>query len=57
MRAITINAQDRTITEAEIDGLLESLQQIVGGLRLLGSISRQRHMASTYGIDGDRDNQ
>ena len=32
MRAIVINAQDRTITETEIDGSLESLQEIVGGL-------------------------
>ena len=32
MRAIIINAQDRTVTETEIDGSLESLQQIVGGL-------------------------
>jgi hypothetical protein len=32
MRAIIINAQDRTITETEIDGSLKSLQQIVGGL-------------------------
>jgi hypothetical protein len=32
MRAIIINPQDRTITETEIDGLLKSLQQIVGGL-------------------------
>ena len=32
MRAIIINAQHRTITEAEIDGSLASLQQIVGGL-------------------------
>lgn len=32
MRAIIINAQDRTITESEIDGSLKSLQQIVGGL-------------------------
>jgi hypothetical protein len=32
MRAIVINAQDRTITETEIDGKLKSLQQIVGGL-------------------------
>jgi uncharacterized protein DUF3846 len=31
MRAIIINAQDRTITETEIDGRLKSLQQIVGG--------------------------
>jgi hypothetical protein len=32
IRAIIINAQDRTITETEIDGSLESLQEIVGGL-------------------------
>ena len=32
MRAIVINAKDRTITEIEIDGSLESLQRIVGGL-------------------------
>ena len=32
MRAIIINAKDRTITETEIDGSLEALQQIVGGL-------------------------
>ena len=32
MRAIIINAKDRTITETEIDGSLKSLQQIVGGL-------------------------
>jgi hypothetical protein len=32
MRAIVINAQDRTITETEIDGKLKSLQAIVGGL-------------------------
>jgi hypothetical protein len=32
MRAIVINAQDRTITETEIDGSLTSLQQIVGGM-------------------------
>jgi Domain of unknown function (DUF3846) len=32
MRAIIINAKDRTVTEAEIDGLLQSLQNIVGGL-------------------------
>jgi hypothetical protein len=31
MRAIIINAQDRTITETEIDGSLKSLHQIVGG--------------------------
>jgi hypothetical protein len=32
MRAIIINAKDRTITETEIDGSLKSLQNIVGGL-------------------------
>jgi Domain of unknown function (DUF3846) len=32
MRAIIINATDRTITEIEIDGSLKTLQQIVGGL-------------------------
>jgi hypothetical protein len=32
MRAIVINAEDRTITETEIDGSLESLQRIVGGM-------------------------
>jgi uncharacterized protein DUF3846 len=32
MRAIIINAKDRTVTETEIDGSLQSLQQIVGGL-------------------------
>jgi hypothetical protein len=32
MRAIIINAKDRTIIETEIDGSLETLQQIVGGL-------------------------
>jgi hypothetical protein len=32
MRAIIINATDRTITETEIDGALKTLQQIVGGL-------------------------
>jgi hypothetical protein len=32
MRAIIVNAQDRTITETEIDGSLKSLQRIVGGL-------------------------
>ena len=32
MRAIIINAKDSTITEAEIDGSLKSLQHIVGGL-------------------------
>ena len=31
MRAIIINAKDRTITATEIDGSLKSLQQIVGG--------------------------
>jgi len=32
MRAIVINAADRTVSEAQIDGSLKSLQQIVGGL-------------------------
>lgn len=32
MRAIVINAKDRTVNETEIDGSLESLQQIVGGM-------------------------
>ena len=32
MRAIIINAEHRTVSEAEIDGSLKSLQQIVGGL-------------------------
>jgi hypothetical protein len=32
MRAIVINAEDRTITETEIDGSLETLQRIVGGM-------------------------
>lgn len=32
MRAIVIDAEDRAITETEIDGKLHSLQQIVGGL-------------------------
>ena len=32
MRAIIINAKDRTITETEIDGSLTTLQQIVGGM-------------------------
>ena len=32
MRAIIINAKDRTITATEIDGSLVSLQQIVGGM-------------------------
>jgi Domain of unknown function (DUF3846) len=32
MRAIIINAKDRTITATEIDGSLKSLQQIVGGM-------------------------
>jgi hypothetical protein len=41
MRAIVINAHDRTVTEADIDGSLNSLQQIVGG-----SIE-----AVTYGLD------
>ena len=32
MRAIVINAKDRTVTETETDGSLDSLQRIVGGL-------------------------
>jgi hypothetical protein len=32
MRAIIINAKDRTITETDINGSLTTLQQIVGGL-------------------------
>ena len=32
MRAIVINSEDRTITETEIDGSLESLPRIVGGM-------------------------
>lgn len=32
MRAIVINAEDRTIVETEIDGSLDTLQQIVGGM-------------------------
>jgi hypothetical protein len=32
MRAIIINAEERTVSEAEIDGSLKSLQKIVGGL-------------------------
>jgi hypothetical protein len=32
MRAIVINARDRTITEIDFDGSLTSLQSIVGGL-------------------------
>ena len=32
MRAIVINAQDRTVAGTDIDGSLKSLQQIVGGL-------------------------
>jgi uncharacterized protein DUF3846 len=32
MRAIIIDAKDRTITETDIDGSLKTLQQIVGGL-------------------------
>src|SRR5277367_127913 len=32
MRAIIITAKDRTVSEAEIDGSLKSLQQVVGGL-------------------------
>ena len=32
MRALIINAKDRTVTETDIDGSLDSLQKIVGGL-------------------------
>jgi hypothetical protein len=32
MRAIIVNPKDRKITETEIDGSLQSLQQIVGGM-------------------------
>jgi hypothetical protein len=32
MRAVIINSKDRTITETDIDGSLQILQQIVGGL-------------------------
>ena len=32
MRAIIINAKDRTITATEIDGSLKTLQQIVAGM-------------------------
>jgi hypothetical protein len=32
MRAIIINSKEQTITEAEIDGSLKTLQGIVGGL-------------------------
>ena len=32
MRAIIINAKDRTISETDIDGSLKSLQHIVGGM-------------------------
>lgn len=32
MRAIIINAKDRTVSESDIDGSLKSLQQIVGDL-------------------------
>lgn len=32
MRAIVINSEDRTITETDLDGSLESLQRIVSGL-------------------------
>jgi hypothetical protein len=32
MRAIIINPEDRTISETDIDGSLETLQHIVGGL-------------------------
>jgi hypothetical protein len=37
MRAIIINAKDRTITETDIDGSLKTLQHIVGGLIEPGS--------------------
>jgi hypothetical protein len=43
MRAIIINAQERTITEAEIDGSLKTLQQTVGGMI----------EPVTQGLDGD----
>jgi hypothetical protein len=43
MRAIIINAHDRTITETDIDGSLHSLQNIVGGLI----------EPVTYGLDED----
>jgi hypothetical protein len=32
MRALIVNAEDRTITETDIDTSLKTLQQIVGGL-------------------------
>ena len=32
MRAIIINPEDRTISETDVDGSLETLQHIVGGL-------------------------
>jgi hypothetical protein len=32
MRAIVINAEQRAVSEVEIDGSLKSLQQVVGGL-------------------------
>ena len=32
MRAIIVNSKDRTITETDIDGSLNTLQKIVGGL-------------------------
>jgi Domain of unknown function (DUF3846) len=32
VRAIVINSRDRSITETQIDGSLQSLQHIVGGL-------------------------
>jgi Domain of unknown function (DUF3846) len=32
MRAIIINSKDRTITATDVDGSLDSLQQIVGGM-------------------------
>jgi hypothetical protein len=32
MRAIIINSKEQTITEANVDGSLKTLQQIVGGL-------------------------
>jgi hypothetical protein len=32
MRAIIINPKDRTITATDVDGSLDSLQQIVGGM-------------------------
>lgn len=42
MRAIVINAEDRTITETDLDGSLDSLQQIVGGMI----------ESATQGLDG-----